>query len=225
MATLLLIEDDVELREELKDFLCDLGHALVEAATFEEGRFCLASHKIDIAIIDRRLPDGDGLALAREDIAPSPRPGIIFLTARDLAVDRIEGYEVGADHYLTKPVNLDELAVIIKSLGRRLQLEAQWRLNMALGTLKAPNGRLIALTGLEAAFLDMLARHPHSPLDRRELITGLGKDYRNYDPRNLDALLRRLRKKVHTGSGQDLPIHTRHGLGYQLIEPLTRAKN
>lgn len=225
MATLLLIEDDVELREELKDFLRDLGHGLVEAATFKEGRACLASHKIDIAIIDRRLPDGDGLALAREDIAPSPRPGIIFLTARDLAVDRIEGYEVGADHYLTKPVNLDELAVIIKSLGRRLQLEAQWRLNMALGTLKAPNGRLIAITGLEAAFLDMLARHPHSPLDRRELITGLGKDYRNYDPRNLDALLRRLRKKVHAGSGQDLPIHTRHGLGYQLIEPLTRVKN
>jgi len=224
MAELLLLEDDRELREEIADFLRAQGHGVREAASRREFRTLMAEGAAEIAILDRRLPDGDGMDLITEAQAAGWHCGFILLTARDAGQDRIAGYGVGADYYLTKPVNLDELAVILKTLARRLHLAPHWRLNLALGLLHAPDGSLVYLTGLEAAFLAVLGGHPNLPLDRRQITEGLGKDYRSYDPRNLDALLRRLRKKVREATGQDLPVQTRHGLGYVLLQPLAWEK-
>ncbi len=220
MAAILLVEDDLDLREEVADFLRGEGHTVREAGSRREFRALMAAEPCDIAILDRRLPDGDGLDLISEGRAAGWRCGFVLMTARDAAAERIAGYETGADHYLTKPVRLDELAVILKSLARRLHLGAHWRLNLALGLLQAPNGKKVELTGLEAAFLAILGAHLNQPLDRRQIIQDLGRDYLSYDPRNLDALLRRLRRKVREDAGADLPVQTRHGLGYVLVEAL-----
>lgn len=220
MAAILLVEDDLDLREEVADFLRGEGHTVREAGSRREFRALMAAEPCDIALLDRRLPDGDGLDLISEGRAAGWRCGFVLMTARDAAAERIAGYETGADHYLTKPVRLDELAVILKSLTRRLHLGAHWRLNLALGLLQAPNGNKVELTGLEAAFLAILGAHLNQPLDRRQIIQDLGRDYLSYDPRNLDALLRRLRRKVREDAGADLPVQTRHGLGYVLVEAL-----
>jgi len=224
MAELLLLEDDRELREEIADFLRAQGHVVREASCRKEFRALMADQVAEIAILDRRLPDGDGMDLIAEAQASGWHCGFVLLTARDAGLDRIAGYGMGADYYLTKPVNLDELAVILKTLTRRLHLDPDWRLNLALGLLRAPDGALVYLTGLEATFLAVLGGHPNQLLDRRQITQGMGKDYRSYDPRNLDALLRRLRKKVHDATGQDLPVQTRHGLGYVFLQPLTWEK-
>ena len=224
MARILLVEDDRDLREEVADFLRGEGHLVREAGSRREFRALMAEDACDIALLDRRLPDGDGMDLITEGRMAGWRCGFVLLTARDAAPERIAGYETGADHYLTKPVRLDELAVILKSLVRRLHLDAHWRLNLALGLLHAPNGHRIELTGLEVAFLAVLGAHLNQPLDRRRIIQELGRDYLSYDPRNLDALLRRLRRKVREASGEDLPVQTRHGLGYVLVEDLVPDK-
>lgn len=224
MARILLVEDDRDLREEVADFLRGEGHAVREAGSRQEFRALMVAEPCEIALLDRRLPDGDGLELIGEGRAAGWPCGYVLLTARDAAAERIAGYETGADHYLTKPVRLDELAVILKSLARRLHLDAHWRLNLALGLLQAPNGKRIELTGLEAAFLAILGAHLNLPLDRRQIIQELGRDYLSYDPRNLDALLRRLRRKVREASAADLPVQTRHGLGYVLVEELVAEK-
>jgi DNA-binding response OmpR family regulator len=220
MVRILLVEDDRDLREEVADFLRGEGHVVREAGSRQEFRALMAEEPCDIALLDRRLPDGDGLDLIGEGRAVGWRCGFVLLTARDAAPERIAGYETGADHYLTKPVRLDELAVILKSLARRLHLDTHWRLHLALGLLHAPNGQRIELTGLEAAFLAILGAHLHQSLDRRQIIQELGRDFLSYDPRNLDALLRRLRRKVREAAGADLPVLTRHGLGYVLVEDL-----
>lgn len=214
------MEDDLDLREEVADFLRGEGHVVREAGSRQQFRALMAAEPCDVALIDRRLPDGDGLDLISEGRAVGWLCGFVLLTGRDAAAERIAGYETGADHYLTKPVRLDELAVILKSLIRRLHLDAHWRLNLALGLLQAPNGKRVELTGLEAAFLAILGAHLNQPLDRRQIIQDLGRNYLSYDPRNLDALLRRLRRKVREDSGVDLPVQTRHGLGYVLVETL-----
>ncbi|MBP6807634.1 MAG: response regulator transcription factor [Chromatiaceae bacterium] len=222
MTNIILLEDDRELREEVADFLRGQGHEVREAGSKREFRTFQAEQPCEIAILDRRLPDGDGMNLIAEGHAAAWRCGFILVTARDAFRDRIEGYDVGADHYLTKPVRLDELAVILKSLARRLRLVPHWRLNLTLGLLHTPNGIRVELTGLEAAFLAVLGVHPNQPQDRRQLVLELGKDYRSYDSRNLDALLKRLRKKVRNASGLELPVQTRHGLGYMLVGLLRR---
>lgn len=220
MARILLVEDDRDLREEVAEFLRGEGHPVREAGSRREFRALMAAEPCEIALIDRLLPDGDGLDLIREGRAMGWRCGYVLLTGLDAPPERIAGYESGADHYLTKPVRLDELAVILKSLARRLHLDAHWHLNLALGLLQAPNGKRVELTGLEAAFLAILGAHLNQPLDRRQIIQDLGRDYLSYDPRNLDALLRRLRRKVREDAGADLPVQTRHGLGYVLVEAL-----
>ena len=222
MTDIILLEDDRELREEVADFLRGQGHEVREAGSKREFRHLNAEQICEIAILDRRLPDGDGMNLIAEGRIAAWRCGFILMTARDAFQDRIEGYELGADHYLTKPVRLDELAVILKSLARRLHLEPHWRLNLTLGLLHTPNGIRVDLTGLEAAFLAVLGVHPNQPQDRRQLVLELGKDYRSYDSRNLDALLKRLRKKVRNASGLELPVQRRHGLGYMLVGLLQR---
>ncbi len=99
MTNIILLEDDRELREEVADFLRGQGHEVREAGSKREFRTLQAEQPCEIAILDRRLPDGDGMNLIAEGHAASWRCGFILVTARDVFRDRIEGYDVGADHY------------------------------------------------------------------------------------------------------------------------------
>lgn len=220
MARLLLLDDEVDLREELASFFRDQGHTVVEAGDLRDFRARLAAAAFDIVLIDRTLPSGDGLTLVDEVRAQGGRCGIIVFSARVAVADRVEGLKQGADHYVTKPVNLDELAAVVDALSRRLGVGVRWHLNPATSVLRTPDGAQVTLTAQECHFLEALACNTQPAVSRKQVIQALGKDYLSYDPRSLDALVLRLRKKVAAAGATPLPIRTVHGQGFALGEAM-----
>lgn len=220
MARLLLLDDEVDLREELAIFFRGHGHTVVEAGDLHDFRAWFAKEAFDIVLIDRMLPSGDGLTLVDEIRARGVRCGIIVFSARVAVADRVEGLKQGADHYVTKPVNLDELAAVVDALSRRLGVGVRWRLQPGTRTLHTPDAAAVLLTAQECHFLEALARNTQPAVSRKQVIQALGKDYLSYDPRSLDALVLRLRKKVAATGPTPLPIRTVHGQGFALGEPL-----
>ncbi len=220
MAHLLLLDDESELREEIADFLRGAGHEVDEAGSLRQFHQQFSADRHHIAVIDRALPDGDGLELVGELRRQDVRCGIVVFTARDGSQDRIQGYQNGADHYLTKPIRLEELAAVVQALAWRVAPGQNWRLHPAEWTLMTPEQQPVRLTALEHGLLQALARSPSRSLTRRQIVEGLGKDMASYDPRNLDALVLRLRRKVSETSSVPLPLRAVHGTGYALTQPL-----
>lgn len=220
VAHILLLDDESGLREEVADFLRAAGHSVDEAGTIRQFRQYIPGRTYDILIIDRSLPDGEGLELVGELIAEGVRSGIVMFTARDASSDRISGYKSGVDHYITKPVRLDELAAIVSSLVRRVTPRSDWRLDTTDWCLYPPSGDGIQLTALEHGLLLALAKAPGKSLSRQQIVTLLGKDATSYDPRNLDALVLRLRRKAGEVTRLQLPLKSVHGSGYALTQDM-----
>lgn len=218
MAYILLLDDESELREEVADFLRAAGHEVDEAGSIRQFRQYVPARAYDILIIDRALPDGEGLELVAQLCSEGIRSGIVMFTARDASRDRINGYQNGADHYITKPVRLEELAAVVNSLARRVAPRSDWRLDTSEWCLRAPGGDPIRLTALEHRLLLALAKAPSKSLSRQQIVMLLGKDAASYDPRNLDALVLRLRRKAGEVTRVQLPLKSVHGSGYALTQ-------
>jgi DNA-binding response OmpR family regulator len=214
MSKILLLEDESELREEVADYLRQQGHGLTEVASVRQFHQYFPYAQYDIVVIDRGLPDGDGLDLVEEVRVSGHRCGIVMFTARDTSQDRIDGYRVGADHYLTKPVRLEELGAVIQALSWRIQPPGHWWIDNSNASLVSPRGFRIKLTAQERLFLVTLGHYAPRALTRHQIATALGKDMAQYDTRSMDALVMRLRKKVSDHTNESLPILTHHGAGY-----------
>lgn len=220
MIRLLLLEDERDLREEMSQFFVDQGFAVTEADSIRSFWEAFRLQGCDIAILDRMLPDGDGVDVVRELRDSGQACGVILYTARDTSEEQIDGYRVGADHYLTKPIRLDQLDAVVQSLARRLTVTPDWSLDTVHWKLLTPDNVLLDLTGQQAVFLATLSQARGRVVSRRDLVRALGKDFSSYDPRNLDALVKRLRQKVDACGAHPLPVKTRHGAGYQMTLPL-----
>lgn len=220
MSYILLLDDESELREEVADFLRAAGHEVDEAGSIRQFRQYVPARAYDILIIDRALPDGEGLELVAQLCSEGIRSGIVMFTARDASRDRINGYQNGADHYITKPVRMEELAAVVNSLARRVAPRSDWRLDTAEWCLHAPGGDPIRLTALEHRLLMALVKAPGKSLSRQQIVTLLGKDTASYDPRNLDALVLRLRRKAGEVTQVQLPLKSVHGSGYALTQDM-----
>jgi DNA-binding response OmpR family regulator len=221
MANILLLDDELDLREEVSHFLTVRGHRVTEVGSIKQFQQFFASSNCDVAIIDRMLPDGDGINLVSDLRSENHRCGIVMFTARDASKDRIVGYQNGVDHYVTKPVRLEELSAIVESLVWRVQGQSGWRLKATDWVLISPKDQNIKLTGMEHAFLLTLVKRPEKVHSRRFIAEALGKDAVNYDERNLDALILRLRKKVAEMTSDPLPVKTVHGQGYTVTPSFT----
>ncbi|MGS0756075.1 response regulator transcription factor, partial [Roseateles sp. GG27B] len=129
-----------------------------------------------IVVLDVGLPGEDGLQIASRLRAQQPDIGIIMLTGRTALHERLAGHRQGADHYLAKPVQVDELVLVVRGLERRLspRLPEGWLLNMSELLLASPAGDRMALTPSEARLLEAIARAPLRQSSRRTLITALG---------------------------------------------------
>lgn len=220
MSRILLLDDESDLREEVAEGLRLRGHEVVEVGTIRQFHQYFRADRFDILLVDRMLPDGDGLDLVAELRDQGVRCGIVMFTARDSTGDRIAGYERGADHYATKPIRLEELLALVASLSWRVSAPRAWRLDESRWMLTAPDGAHIELTALEHGFLTALSRSAREVMSRRQIVDALGRDLASYDPRNLDALVLRLRKKVAQASAEPLPLKTAHGTGYSLTQPI-----
>lgn len=232
----LLVEDDNDLRAGLADYLRLSGLKVAEASSGIAFYKALRADRFDVAIIDINLPDTSGFELAR-DAADEANMGVVILTARAGRDDRVRGYGEGADLYLTKPVDGEELVLAVLNLARRaramgsprssldhpassLRSDSAWRLDAMRQALLHPNGARLALSGREMILVETLARAEGATVSRKELAQGLGYAEANSESRSLDAVVRRLRQKAQD-AGVELPLKAVHAVGFRFAAQLT----
>lgn len=236
---IILVEDDHDLRQSLADYLRLRNLRVTEAPSGIAFYKALRQERYDIAVLDVNLPDVSGFELAR-DLATQREMGIILLTARTGRDDRVRGYAEGADLYLTKPVDTEELALAILNLGRRMRrgpVEAEstrstnaieahegtaWRLDRQTQMLRSPDSRSVKLSVREVILLEYLATRLHETVSR-DLIMGLfGHAQIDPESRRFDALLARLRSKLKA-AGMESPLQVVHSAGVRLVKQIDVA--
>ncbi len=206
-----------------------LGHHVIAIECAETLNEDLAHKSTDLMIIDANLPGEDGFSLVKRMRKIQPNIGIIMLTARTSAQDRISGYESGADIYLTKPISLPELSAAVSGLSRRVlafdNIENQMNavpyleINTATLKIKGPLGES-TLTTAEFSVLLALARTPGHQLDYWQLFDVLGKDCDSNAQRLLEVQISRIRVKLCSLGANENSIRSIRLKGYQLCFPI-----
>lgn len=232
--TLLVVEDDDDIRELLTTFLEREGYAVRAAANAEAMDRSLAEATPDLVVLDLMLPGEDGLSICRRLRAAGRMP-ILMLTARNSAVDRIVGLEMGADDYLGKPFEPRELLARIRALFRRIEAEravasasrrlafAGLVLDIEARTLVTERGDPIVLTSAEFDLLVCMAERPGRVLTRDQLLDWTRG--RSADPldRTIDVSISRLRRKLaEAGLEADKLVVTVRNGGYQFSARVVR---
>ncbi len=222
---LLIVEDDKEAGGHLKRALSEAGHAVDYAAAGRDGLMLAVGEAYDVIILDRMLPEIDGLAILRTLRASSIKTPVLLLTALGGIDDRVEGLEAGGDDYLVKPFAFAELLARVNALARRPPTQemptelavADLRLNLLKRTVTR-GGRRIELQPREFQLLEYLLRHAGRVVTRTMLLESVW-DF-HFDPKTniVETHMSRLRGKVDRGHGCEL-IHTVRGAGYILREP------
>ena len=219
---ILIIEDDDQILKILRRSLVYEGYQVDTAADGEEGLNLLRDNKPALVILDWMLPGMDGLEVCRRirDLGNQP---VLMLTAKDTLEDRVQGLDAGADDYLVKPFELDELLARIRALLRRTQVERApiltfGDLSLDTSTRQATRkSRLIMLTAKEYDLLEMFMRHPRQVLTREIIFDRVwGYDFGG-ESNVLDVYIRYLRQKLEV-EGEVRLIHTVRSVGYVMRE-------
>lgn len=223
---ILIVEDEAPLREGLRERLEAEGYRVQCAKTRAEGLAGLEGAP-DLVLLDRRLPDGEGLDVLRALRRSERAASVIVLSARGLAEDRVEGLEHGADDYVTKPFHLRELLVRIENVlarGPREMGETSRSLafghhQLDLGARRLLRGRTeIPLTKLEFDLLRYLAENAGRAIDRKELLDRVWGYDRYPTTRTVDFHVMSLRKKIEEEGEKPRHLLTVQGIGYR-FEP------
>jgi len=225
--SILLVEDDPNLSSVLKDYLEMLGYETVLAQDGEEGLTRYFDQTFDLCILDIMMPKMDGFTLAsriREDNTDIP---IIFLTAKGLKEDRISGFKMGCDDYITKPFSSEELSLRIDAILRRCKRNENGSVVIeneiyALGkyTFDPTNMLLLSetsertLTRKEAALLRLLCIHKNKLLTREEALLNIWGDDDYFIGRSMDVFISKLRKYLK--DAPSISISNVHGTGFKL---------
>ncbi|MCX7293214.1 response regulator transcription factor [Janthinobacterium sp.] len=225
MLNLILLEDEAVLRHELTEFLGDCGYRVSAVADLAAFHACYAPAVHRIAIIDLGLPDGEGMVLVRALRAQGQPIGIVVFTARGATQDKVNGLGGGADYYLPKSADLDELAATLGALARRLGApppaaappSTAWVLELGPRRLLPPGCGAIALSQQDVTVLHALMAEPERIVSRQQIVQSLGEDFLTYDQRRLDTQISRLRRKAEQAAGLALPINTARNAGYRFF--------
>ncbi|KAF0865184.1 response regulator [Pseudomonas sp. LD120] len=227
--SILLVDDDQEIRELLETYLSRCGFQVRSTADGADFRQALSEAPSDLVILDVMLPDEDGFSLCRW-IRQHPRRSqvpIIMLTASSDEADRVIGLELGADDYLGKPFSPRELQARIKALLRRVQFAQErvigevlcfdeWRLDVISHRLFHNDGEEVILSGADFALLKLFLDHPQEILDRDTIGNATrGRELMPLD-RIVDMAVSRLRQRLRDTEKPPRLIRTVRGSGYQL---------
>jgi two-component system phosphate regulon response regulator OmpR len=214
-----LVEDNDDLRDLLKRDISKAGYTVHTAESAEDLDDLVAHTSIDILILDLNLPGEDGLSIAIRYKRSNPDLHIIMLTARVREQDRIEGYESGADLYLTKPISSSELMAAIGSVSRRLMLRHELMdvtLNVRTMTLKGLKS--VELNRQEMVILKALNESPNGNLPYYRLLELCGEPEMNEHAKAaLEVRMVRLRKKLADAGIEGKAIRAIRGEGYHLL--------
>jgi two-component system OmpR family response regulator len=221
---LLLVEDDKETAAYLKRALGEAGHTVDRAESGRDGLLLAAGEIYDVIVLDRMLPEIDGLAILRTIRASGVKTPVLLLTALGGIDDRVEGLDAGGDDYLVKPFAFAELLARINALARRPAAQdapttfrvADLEMNLLRRTVARGGGR-VELQPREFQLLEYLMRHAGRVVTRTMLLETVW-DF-HFDPKTniVETHISRLRAKVDKGQAQPL-IHTVRGAGYCLRE-------
>jgi DNA-binding response OmpR family regulator len=215
---ILVVEDERRMAELLRQGLTEEGHCITLAADGREGLDTAETSAFDLIVLDVMLPGLNGFQVARQLRNRRNRTPILMLTARDSAKDIVEGLDLGADDYLTKPFSFEVLLARVRAVGRRgpipqpVCLEAGGIvMNQSTREVRR-GGRRIDLTRTEFAILEVLMRNAGRVVTRDALIGSVWGGNSDTESNTLDAFVRLLRAKI----GESGLIRTVRGVGYSL---------
>jgi len=233
--TVLILEDDPEIRVLLSEAMLMDGHDTVLCASIEQMRKAEAEYRIGLYLIDITLPDGDGLEIART-LRLKNDCGIVVVTGRGDEIDAVLALELGADDYIVKPFRVRELRARVKSVVRRLHLEERDRpmagsrqdpaeyivqgllINPESRSVRSEAGEYLSLTTLEFDVLLALTSPPNRVLSRDQIMDKVrGPNWSAYD-RSVDGLVSRLRTKLFDDPIGREKIKTIRGIGYMFCD-------
>lgn len=222
METVLVVDDEKNIRELIQLYLSNAGYRVVHAVDGAEALRLARTDKPDLMVLDLMLPQVDGYEVCRRLRREGNDLPIIMLTARDDDVDKIVGLELGADDYLTKPFNPRELVARIKAVLRRIS-PAIGQVVLQLGDLRLDNsaheamvaGCKMELRQKEFELLATLMSHPNQALSREQLLTQVWGYEFSGDTRTVDVHVARLRERMGNSS---VKIETVWGIGYKLVD-------
>jgi DNA-binding response OmpR family regulator len=220
---ILLVEDNRRLGASIGDALRAHGYVVDLVRTGEDAEAVLATSAYDAAILDLGLPDRDGMTLLHHKGGSRPTPPILVLTARDSTEALITALDGGADDYLRKPFEMDELLARLRALMRRPGQALGIRLverNVEFDTAHRRvrvAGREIQMTRKELAALELLLRRTGSVVSKVHIESSLYGFDEEVGTNAIEVLIHRLRKKL-AGAGAELEIHTLRGIGYVLTD-------
>ncbi|MEV6648988.1 response regulator transcription factor [Streptomyces sp. NPDC051219] len=225
---ILIVDDEPAVREALQRSLAFEGYGTEVAADGLDALERAAAYEPDLIVLDIQMPRMDGLTAARRLRAAGSTTPVLMLTARDTVGDRVTGLDAGADDYLVKPFELDELFARIRALLRRSSYAASVTdqppgdvltfadLRMDLATREVTRGgRQVELTRTEFTLLEMFLAHPRQVLTREQILKAVwGFDFEP-SSNSLDVYVMYLRRKTEAG-GEPRLVHTVRGVGYTL---------
>jgi len=221
---LLVVEDDPDLRRQLVATLRGDGYAVDEAEDGEEAEYLGEVEPYDAVVLDLGLPIKDGVSVLKAWRSGGMNKPVLILTARDQWSEKVAGFDAGADDYLTKPFQMEELQARIKALIRRAAGHASpvlecgpVRVDTSAATVTV-DGKNISLTGHEYKLLSYLIHHTNSIVSRTELTEHIYDQDFDRDSNTIDVFVGRLRKKL----GVDV-IKTVRGLGYRMEHAVESA--
>ena len=216
---ILAVDDDDRLRDLLKRYLSREGHDVTTAKDAASARKLMDTMTFDLVILDVMMPGEDGLSLLKSVREKKSDTPIILLTARGQPSERIEGLKLGADDYLPKPFEPEELALRIGSILKRAVSDAPVEelklagmiFHVGKGELRK-DGRIVRLTESETQLLSILAARAGAAISRHELamLTAAGVE------RSVDVQVTRLRRKIERDPREPVHLQTVRGVGYRL---------
>lgn len=217
---ILVVEDEPDLRRQLKAALADIGYVVDEAADGEEGQYLGENEAYDAIVLDIGLPLMDGISVLERWRKADLKTPVLILTARDRWSDKVSGLDAGADDYLVKPFRMEELLARLRALIRRSAGRPSAELACGPVVLNTRSGKVtvdgapVRLTAQEYRLLEYLMHHPDKVVSRSELTEHIYDQDFDRDSNTIEVFVNRIRKKLPV----DI-IKTVRGLGYRVEMP------
>jgi two-component system phosphate regulon response regulator OmpR len=228
-GTILVVDDEPDVREVLEEYLVAHGYAVVAADSAASAKSLAATRPLDLALVDIHMPTEDGLSLARHLRERYATLAIVMLTSAGTVIDRVVGLEMGADDYVAKPFDPRELLARVRSVLRRTSAARRGDigasrvrvgrcvLDLDAHRLTDEKGGEVAISSLEFDLLKALAEHPNRALSRERILNLTQR--RDWDPfdRSVDLRVMRLRKKIEPDPEHPRYIRTVRNEGYVFV--------
>ncbi len=223
MPKVLIVDDDARLRMNISDWLEHQRFDVEQAKNGVEAKEMLSAYSYDLVILDWNLPDTEGVEICRWFRGRGGSTPVLMLTGKDMIQDKVEGFDAGADDYLTKPFELLELTARLNALMRRGGAVAPTRVLNQGGLVIDPvahsakiDGKQMQLTPKEFDILEFLLRHPDQVFSADTLLDRLWKSDAEVSPDTVRVYIKRLREKLEK-HGRGGMLKNVHGVGYKLV--------